>query len=163
MAGVVVLLSASLAQADSVTMVSPETAQTDACSYVEKAYFEHFDGDPALYANVTFSNDIYVGDGQPLARDYFVFKFPGVTFDPATKTFYAAGDAGHRVPVAVMEDGWLGPRIRPLAGTCVYICNNGGTLQFRLSATTNPMVERAQHWVPRSGAGLASQESLSAR
>jgi hypothetical protein len=163
MAGVAALMFANFAQAESATVVSPDKAQVDVAGYIEKACFAHFGDDPALYADVTFSNAIYVGDGQSLSREYSVFKFPGVTFDPATKTFYAKGDGEKRVPVAMLEDTWFGQRIRPLQGTCVYIGNRSGTLQLKLTATTNPLVNRANHWVTCSGTDFASGDSLSTR
>lgn len=162
-AGLAVFMFASFTRAESIAVTAEERAQTDAAGYVEKANFEQFAGDPALYADITYSNAIYVGDGQSLCREYYVFKFPEVTFDPATKMFYAQNDAGIKVPVAVVVDTWMGHRIRPLQGTCVRINNNGGTLQLKLTATTDPSVNRASHWVQTHDINLASQDSLSGR
>ncbi|MCX6906648.1 MAG: hypothetical protein NTY01_01255 [Verrucomicrobia bacterium] len=160
---VAVLMFAGLSRADSVTIVSPDLTETYACGHVEQAKFEWVNEDAELYANVTFSNGFYAGDGEAPSREYFLFKFPGVTYDRATKTFYAQDNEGHSVPVAVMQAGLIGHYIKPMPGTCVYISNSGGTVQLILTATTNPRPSRyANHWVPCGEINL-QEESLATR
>ena len=161
MAVVAVLMFAGFSRADSVTLVSSDRAESYAYGHMEKANFIWVREGSALYADVTFSNWLYAGDGEPASQEYFLFKFPGVTFDEATKTFYARNDGGSPVPVAVMEDALIGQRIKPLPGTCVYISNSGGTVQLVLKGTTNPEVKYANHWVPCGD--IIGKESLATR
>jgi hypothetical protein len=162
LAVVAVLMFAGFSRADSVTLVSSDKADTYAYGHVEKANFIWVMEETALYADITFSNWLYAGDGgESASQEYFLFKFPGVTFDSATKTFYARNEDGRPVPVAVMEDAWTGQRIKPLPGTCVYISNSGGTVQLVLKGTTNPEVKYASHWVPCGD--IIGKESLAAR
>ena len=146
-----VTVLASPLWAGSVTLASPDKVQTHAESRVKDANLTWSEKDHALYADITFSNDIYVGGAVPLVEDYFLFEIPGVRADPATKTFYAQDDSGQRVPVAMWQDGFLGRHIKLLPGTYVHIQKKHGNVRVVLTATTTPpMVARRNHWVEDS-------------
>jgi hypothetical protein len=139
---------AGSAWAGSVAIISPDKAQTAADCRVKAANLTWSETDHALYADITFSNDIYVGGAVPLVEDYFLFAFPGVSADPATKTFYAPDSNGHRVPVATWEDGAFGRHIKLLPGAFVHIQKKHGNVRVVLTATTTPtMAARRNHWV----------------
>ena len=144
-------LIASPLWAGSVTIASPDQAQTNAEGRVIKAKLTWSDKDQALHADITFSNELYETKGDTHNEEYFLFKFPGVMADPATKTYYAQDDSGQRVPVAMWQDGFLGRHIKLLPGTYVHIQKKHGNVRVVLTATTTPpMVARRNHWVEDS-------------
>ncbi len=143
-----VTLLASPLWAGPVTIASPDKAQTNAESRVKKANLEWNDKDQALYADITFSNDLYVSRGDALNEEYFLFRFPGVTADPATKTYYVQDNNGQRVPVATWQDGFLGRHITLSPGTYIHIREAHGDVRVVLTATsTPPAFGRRNHWL----------------
>lgn len=144
-------IPASRSWADSVTIISPDKAQTHAYGRVAKSRLVWLAKDRALSADITFSTDLYAGGNEPLTRESFLFKFPGVTLDAATKQFLAQDSEGKRVPVASASGG-LGGNIKPLAGTRVYIYRRHGEVRVVLTATTTPPnTDRVVTWVERDG------------
>ena len=145
-------ISASSLRADSVTIVSPDKAQTHAYGHVTKSKFVWLAKEQTLSADITFSNDLYAGGGEPPTRESFLFKFPGVTFDPATKQFFAQDKAGKKMAVASSSDNSPGGSIKPLLGTRVYICKRHGEVRVVLTATVPaPITENPVVWVQRDG------------
>lgn len=138
--------------ADSVTVISPDKAQTHAYGRVTRSKFIWLSKEKALSAEITFSNDLYVGSGEPLSRESFLFKFPGVTFDPAVKQFFAQDQTGRKLAVASSNDSAPGGAIKPLPGTRVYICKRHGEVRVVLTATAPaPATENPVIWVERNG------------
>lgn len=134
--------------ADSITVVSPDKAQTNAESRVKKANLEWSDKDQTLCADITFSNELYVTRGDALNEEYFLFRFPGVTADPVTKTFFIQDRSGQRVPLATWQDGWLGRHITLSPGAYIHIREAHGAVRVVLTATsTPPEVGRRNHWL----------------
>jgi hypothetical protein len=153
--GLAVLMMASPLWAGSVTILSPDTAQTWAYGYVTEAKFAWSSKEKALYADITFSNDLYATTDEPVQHEYFLFKFPGMMLDPGTKTFYAQDSSGQRVPVAVSESGLFSSFIKPLPGTVVYIHKKHGKVQVTLTATTVPLsVGGGRHWIEEGDGAL---------
>jgi hypothetical protein len=135
-----------------VTIISPDKAETYAYSRMARSKFVWLAKARALSADVTFSNDQYTGVGEPLRRETFLFKFPGVTFDPATKQFVAQDKAGKNVVVATSGSSSPGGNIKPLAGTHVYICKHRGELRAVLTATVPaPNTENPNPWIQWDG------------
>jgi hypothetical protein len=152
------LMLTSTLWAASVTIESPDKAQTNAEGRVMQGSLKWLPKEQALYADITFTNDLYVTRGNALEQEYFLFKFPGVSFDPSTNTFYATAKDGQRVPVAVKKPGVFGGSIQPLPGTTINIYKSHGEVQVVLTATTD-QVDRGilSHWVERnSGFSLKS-------
>jgi len=55
---------------------------------------------PELAARITFSSLPYASDDEPLRDESFEFRFPGVPFDPAGRTFSARSGHGEIIPGA---------------------------------------------------------------
>lgn len=146
------IIPANSLRADSVTVISPDKAQTHAYGRVTKSKFVWLTKEKTLAADITFSNDQYAGGGEPATRESFLFTFPGVTFDPATKQFFAQDKAGKKLAVASSGDSSPGGSIKPLLGTRVYICKRHGAVRVVLTATEPaPLTENPVVWVPRDG------------
>ena len=147
MTHVMVCLAVTL-WAGPVTIVSPDKAQTNAESRVKKANLEWNDKDQALYADITFSNELYVSRGDALNEEYFLFRFPGVTANSETKTYYIRDESGQRVPVATWQDGLVGRHITLAPGAYIHIREAHGTVRVVLMATSTPTaVGRRNHWL----------------
>jgi hypothetical protein len=143
-----VMLLAGPLWAGLVTIVSPDKAQTNAESRIKKADLEWRDKDQTLYADVTFSNELYVSRGDGLNEEYFLFRLPGVKADPTTRTLYAQDDSGVRVPVATWQDGLLGRHITLAPGAYIHIREAHGAVRVVLTATsTPPAVGERSHWL----------------
>jgi hypothetical protein len=102
------------AMADAIRITSPDHAQTFA--YGEMIWHQlYLDAAGELAARITFSNLPYVGDDEPRSDEPFDFRFPGVRFDSARRTFVARGAGVDRSPLRgfgkVLRPGgliWLG-------------------------------------------------------
>jgi hypothetical protein len=153
LAAFLLMIPASRSWADSVTVISPDKGQTHAYSHVSKSKFVWLAKEQTLSADITFNNEMYAGgSGEPPRQESFLFKFPGVTFDPATKQFFAQDKAGSKMAVASSSDGSPRGNIKPLAGTRVYICKRHGEVHVVLTATMPaPISENPVFWVQRDG------------
>ncbi len=149
-----VTLLASPLWAGSVTIASPDQAQTSAEGRVTKTKLTWSDKDQALYADITFSNELYETKGDALTEEYFLFKFPGVMADPATKTYYAQDQSGQRVPVATWQNGFFGRHIKMSPGTCVHIRKEHGKVHVVMTATTAAKTALRNQWVEESSGML---------
>ncbi|MBI5818967.1 MAG: hypothetical protein HZA88_08255 [Verrucomicrobia bacterium] len=147
-----VLLLGSVAplNATPVEIVSPDTAQTFSYGHAAKKKLWWLEKEGVFCAEITFDNFYYANSTDPPKHETFLFKFPEVTFDPATKVFSVRGDGGRRVPVAVREKGLfgIGSWIRPLPGTIIYISKHHGEVKLILTATDRKQVGLLEgHWV----------------
>ncbi len=139
-------------RADSVTIISPDKAETYAYSHLTRNKLVWMAKARSLSADVTFSNEQYTGVNEPLRRDSFLFKFPGVTFDPAKKQFVAQDKAGKNVAVATSSSSSPGGSIKAMPGTRVYICKHRGEVRVVLTATAPaPNIENPVTWVQWDG------------
>src|SRR5437660_8758740 len=76
------------AMAEAIRITSPDHAQTFA--YGEMIWHQlYLDAAGELAARIVFSNLPYVGDDEPRSDEPFDFRFPGVRFDSARRTFVA--------------------------------------------------------------------------
>jgi hypothetical protein len=147
-----VILLASPLWAASVRIPSPDQTQTFADGRLTKGSLTWSNKEQALYANITFSNELYDTQGERLTEESFLFKLPGVMADPATKTYYAQDDNGQRVPVATWQDAFFGRRITLSPATCFHIQKDHGRLRVVMTATTAAVVLR-NHWIDE-GTGM---------
>ncbi len=65
----------------------PDTAQTYSYSNITWRSFHWDAGSRQFTARISFSNYNYVTHDEPLDEESYNFEFPGVKFDPNTKTF----------------------------------------------------------------------------
>jgi hypothetical protein len=82
----------------------------------------------------------YVGDDEPRRDESFDFRFPGVQFDSARRTFLARSGHGELIPVARFRDdpafGWVD--LAP--GAKIYLLKESGRVTATLTATNYPRV-----------------------
>src|SRR6266446_8030986 len=97
--------------ASAASIVSPDHPQTFAYGEMiwNQLYLERTGRE--LAARITFSNLPYAGDDEPRRDESFDFRFPGVQFDSAQRTFFARSRHGELIPVARFRDvpacGWV--------------------------------------------------------
>ena len=143
-----VTLLASPLWAGSVTIVSPDKVKTNSESRVKERFLRWNDKDKALYADITFSNDVHAGASDPLNEEYFLFKIPGVIKDSETKTFYAQDESGQRVPVATYQKGLFGRHLTLSPGTYIHIQKNHGNVRVVMTLSTTPPKDAPNdHWL----------------
>lgn len=153
LAAVLLTIPAGSVRADSLTVISPDKGKTHAYGHVTKSKFVWLAKEQTLSADITFSNDLYAGgSGEPLTQESFLFKFPGVTFDPGTKQFFAQDKEGRKMAVASSSSNSPRGNIKPLPGTRVYICKRHGEVRVVLTAMSPaPATENPVYWVQRDG------------
>ena len=123
------------AQATTIFITSPDTAQTFTYGSVIEHQLFWNQKEGRLYADLRFSNQPYSSNSEPPAAESFLFALPGVKLDEASKTFYAESRSGRRVPVAEWRGGWLCRRIAPSDGTFFVIAKRSGRASLCLFAT----------------------------
>jgi len=139
------LVMGASAIAGTITVTSPDHAQTFAYGemiwhqlYLERRGLE-------LAARITFSNLPYAGDDEPRRNEPFDFRFPGVKFDSALRTFFAIGRHGELIPVARLRSdrafGWID--LAP--GAKIYLLKESGRVTAILTATDYPRV--GMRWI----------------
>jgi hypothetical protein len=137
-----ILLAAILAtntsiMADGIIITSPDHAQTFA--YGSMIWHQlYLDAAGELAARITFSNLPYVGDGEPRCDEPFDFRFPGVRFDSARRTFLARGSRSELIPVARFREGSASGWIDLARGTKIYFVKESGRVTATLTATDYP-------------------------
>ena len=132
----IVTASAS-GMADAVRTTSPDHAQTFA--YGEVIWHQLYVGSAGeLAVRITFSNLPYVGDDTPRSDEPFDFRFPGVRFDSARRTFVARGSRGGPIPVALFREGLASGWIDLARGTKIYLVKESGRVTATLTATDYP-------------------------
>ena len=130
------ILLPSLLKANTVRIVSPDTAQTYSYSNITWRYFRWNAGRQQFTARITFSNYNYVTHDERLDEESYNFEFPGVRFDPATHTFFARGHDGRRVAVAELSKDLIGQSIKPLPGTVIHVFKQSGKVLVVLTGST---------------------------
>ena len=124
--------------ADATRITSPDHAQTFA--YGQMIWHELCLDRAAgqLAARITFSNLPYVGDDEPRRDESFDFRFPGIQFDSARRTFFARSGHGELIPVARFRNdpafGWID--FAP--GAKIYLLKESGRVTTVLTATDYP-------------------------
>jgi hypothetical protein len=125
------------AMADAIRITSPDHAQT--FTYGEMIWHQlYLDAAGELAARIVFSNLPYVGDDEPRIDEPFDFRFPGVRFDSARRTFVARGSRGGPIPVARFREGLASGWIDLARGTKIYLVKENVRVTATLTATDYP-------------------------
>jgi hypothetical protein len=90
-----------------------------------------------LVARITFSNLPYAGDDEPRRDESFDFRFPGVQFDSARRTFFARNARGELIPVARSRNN-LFDGIDLASGAKIYVLKESGRVTAILTASDHP-------------------------
>lgn len=123
--------------ADAIRITSPDHAQTFA--YGEMIWHQlYLNAAGELAARITFSNLPYVGDDEPRSDEPFDFRFPGVRFDSARRSFIARSSRGELIPVARFREGPACGWIDLARGTKIYLVKESGRVTATLTATDYP-------------------------
>src|SRR5262249_54092767 len=119
-------------------ITSPDHPQT--FSYGEMIWHQLYLGRTSgeLAARITFSNLPYAGDDEARRDEPFDFRFPGVQFDPAQRTFFAKGRRGQLIPVARFREGLGCGWIDLAPGSKMYLLKESGRVTALLTATNYP-------------------------
>jgi hypothetical protein len=125
----------SLLHANTVKIVSPDTAQTYTYSSVTWRSFHWDAAQQQFTARITFSNYQYVSHDELLDEESYNFEFPGVKFDPGTGTFFAKGSNGRHVAVAELSKDLIGQSIKPLPGTVIHVLKQSGKVVVILTGS----------------------------
>jgi hypothetical protein len=132
------------AVADAIRITSPNHAQTFA--YGEMTWHQlYLDAAGELAARITFSNLPYVGDDEPRRDEPFDFRFPGVRFDSARRSFFARNSRGELIPVAQFREGPVCGWIDLARGTKIYLLKESGRVTAILTASDHPRV--GSRWI----------------
>lgn len=91
-----------------------------------------------LTARITFSNLPYADFNNPPRDEPLDFHFPGVSFDPAHRTFFAHGRRGKLIPVARFRSGLASGWIDLAPGAKMYLLKESGRVTAVLTATDYP-------------------------
>lgn len=150
-------------RAENVQIVSPDTAQTYSFSTISHKQLLWDDAKQSLQAIITFTNVPYADKDQPKVEEFFSFRFPGVTYDSKSRTFFARGEKNGRVPVAVWKDGVLTEWIEPGSNAQIFVLKRSGKVEVILAATTEDLKNASGgRWVERSS-GWSLQNLLFSR
>ena len=131
--------------AEAISITSPDHPQTFA--YGQTIWRRLYLGrnDSELTARITFSNLPYAGDDEPRRDEPFDFRFPGVQFDHAQRTFFVRGRHRELIPVARFREplacGWID--LTP--GAKIYLLKESGRVTATLTATDYPRV--GSRWI----------------
>jgi hypothetical protein len=132
-----ILMPSASVMADAIRITSPNHPQTFA--YGEMIWHQlYLDPSGELAARITFSNLPYVGDDTPRSDEPFDFRFPGVRFDSARRTFVARGSKGGLISVAQFRKGPACGWIDLARGTKIYLVKENGRVTATLTATDYP-------------------------
>jgi hypothetical protein len=140
-----IFMTSASAMAGAISVISPDHAQTFA--YGEMVWHQLYLGRTSgeLAARITFSNLPYAGDDEPRRDESFDFRFTGVQFDSARRTFFAMSGHGELIPVARFRDvpalGW----VDLAAGAKIYLLKESGRVTATLTATDYPRV--GMRWI----------------
>jgi hypothetical protein len=132
------LATSALAVAGAIQITSPNHPQTFAYGETtwRQLYLEPASG--GLTARITFSNLPYADFNDPPRDEAFDFRFPGVRFDPARRTFFASGRRGELIPVARFRSGLAWGWIDLAPGAKMYLLKESGRVTAVLTATDYP-------------------------
>ena len=133
----VILLTSASAFAGAIEVTSPDHPQTFA--YGEMIWHQlYLDRAGELAARITFSNLPYVSDDEPRRDEPFDFRFPGVRFDSARRTFFARSGHGELIPVARFREGPVCGPVDLARGAKIYLLKESGRVTATLTATDYP-------------------------
>ena len=132
-----ILLTSASGFAGAITVTSPNHPQTFA--YGEMIWRQlYVDTAGDLAARITFSNLPYAGDDEPRRDEPVDFRFPGIRFDSAQRTFLARSSNGELIPVARFREGLAGGWADLAPGAKVYLLKESGRVTATLTATNYP-------------------------
>jgi hypothetical protein len=141
----------ALLRAETACITSPDSAQTYAYGSISSKKLIWDEDKQQLQAIINFTNVPYAQKDQPKTEEFFAFNFPGVTYDPKSKTFFAPGEKGGKISVASLKEGLITDWIEPGPKTHIFVVKKSGRIEVTLAATTedfpNPWGMR---WVERS-------------
>jgi len=139
------LTTSASAVAGAISITSPDHARTFAYGEMiwHQLYLERTGGELAV--RITFSNLPYASSDEPRRDEPFDFRFPGVQFNSAQRTFFASGRHGEPIPVARFRGdpafGWID--LSP--GAKIYLLKEGGRVTATLTATD--YLRRGMRWI----------------
>ena len=132
-----ILTTSASVMADAIRVTSPDHAQTFAYGEVLSHRLHRGRWAGELAACITFSNSPYAGDDEPLRNESFDFRFPGVEFDSARRTFVARGSHGELIPVARVRQGLIFSWVDLAPGAKIYLVKESGRVTATLTATNH--------------------------
>jgi hypothetical protein len=141
----ILFATTAAAFAGAIQITSPNHARTWAYGETtwRQLYLDKASG--TLTARITFSNLPYADFNDPPRDEPFDFRFPGVRFDPAHRTFFARGRRGEIIPVARFRSGLASGWIDLAAGAKMYLLKESGRVTAVLTATDYP--RRGSQWI----------------
>lgn len=134
----VTLTTSASVMADAISITSPDHAQTFAYGEMisHRVYLDRPAGE--LAARITFSNSPYADSNDPPTNESFDFRFPGVQFDSARRTFFARSGHGELMPVARLREGLVFGWVDLAPGAKIYLVKDSGRVTATLTATKYP-------------------------
>jgi hypothetical protein len=138
------------ALAGTVEIVSPDTTQTYSYSEARYKSLDWDEDKQALIAYMTFTTRPYAYSNEPPKDEFCAFHFPGVTFNPEDRKYYAKAQSGEPMAIAELKEGMLADWIEMLPGTAVLIFKKDGDVKLVLASTTEwKEGDPDLHWIER--------------
>ncbi len=133
-----ILTTSASAIAGAIAITSPHHPQTFAYGEMtwHQFYVPYVNGE--LVARITFSNSPYASGDEPRREESFDFRFPGVQFDSAQRTFFARSGHGELIPVARFRNNIFLDAIDLAPGAKIYLVKESGRVTVTLTATNYP-------------------------
>lgn len=133
-----IIAATTSAMADAISITSSDHAQTFAYGAMidHQLYFDRTAGD--LTARITFSNLPYADENERRRDESFGFRFPGVRFDSARRTFFAKGGHAELIPIARLRRGFACGWADLAPGAKIYLVKESGRVNATLTATNYP-------------------------
>ena len=134
-----VIIAASVsARADAISITSGDHARTFAYGAMidHQLYLDRTAG--GLAARITFSNFPYADENERRTDESFGFRFPGIRFDSARRTFFAMGGHGELIPIARLRGGFECGSADLAPGAKIYLVKESGRVTTTLTATNYP-------------------------
>ena len=88
-----------------------------------------------LTARITFNNSPYADSNDPPTNESFDFRFPGVQFDSARRTFFARSGHGELIPVARLGKNFAYDWVDLAPSVKIYLVKDSGRVAATLTAT----------------------------
>jgi hypothetical protein len=135
-----ILMTSACAMADAISITSPDHAQTFAYGEMicHQLYLERTAGQ--LAARITFTNSPYADSNDPRRDESFDFRFPGIQFDSARRTFFVRSGHGELIPVARLREISAYSWVDLAPGAKIYLLKESGRVTATLTATNYPRV-----------------------
>jgi hypothetical protein len=134
-----VTMAANLsAMADAISITSGDHGKTFAYGAMidHQLYLDRTAGE--LAARITFSNFPYADENERRTDESFGFRFPGIRFDSARRTFFARGGHGELIPIARLRRGFECGCADLAPGAKIYLVKESGRVTATLTATNYP-------------------------